>query len=210
MMKNSSGGFRKMGKYAKNCVTMFLRLDNPPRPGRPGTFFFGQEHKGQDYFKDTPNLVEIMPITGNYMMMNGLPRGFENKIYTMPDGHKGGPYPKIHRKADKLVFFVGTDPNNINDLGAHVEFHMGEGKDQEVFEFDEPRCVFVPKGVRHGPIYITKFHRNLIITQVYSVPSREACDTINDFDYIGDDKKIQEVIGSDISKYKEFYSENPK
>jgi hypothetical protein len=199
-----------MGKYAKNCVKMFLRQDNPPRPGRPGTFIFGQEYKDQDYFKDTPNLVEIMPFTGNYMMMSGFPQGIDKKIYTMPDGHQGGPYPKYHHKADKMMFFCGTDMDNLNNLGAHVEFHLGEGDDEEVFEFDEPRCVFVPRGVRNGPIYITKFQRNLILFVVWTVPTKVGCGTVNDWNYVGDNKKIKEVIGEDIESYKKFFAENPK
>jgi hypothetical protein len=204
------GGLSEMGKYEGNCVEMLLRQDNPPRPGRAGTLIFGQEFKDQDYFKDSPVLVEIMPFTGNYMMMNGFPEEIQKKIYTMPDGHKGGPYPKYNMNADKLMFFAGSDPSNMNDLGAHVEFHLGEGEDEEVFEFDEPRCVFVPKGVRHGPIYITKFRRNLTMFVVFTQPSKLLCGIENDWDYIGDEKKIREVIGDDMELYKQFYAENPK
>jgi hypothetical protein len=199
-----------MGKYEGNCIEMLLRQDNPPRPGRAGTLIFGQEFKDQDYFKESPVLVEIMPFTGNYMMMNGFPEEIQKKIYTMPDGHKGGPYPKYNMNADKLMFFAGSDPSNMNDLGAHVEFHLGEGDDEEVFEFDEPRCVFVPKGVRHGPIYITKFRRNLTMFVVFTQPSKLLCGIENDWNYVGDEKKIREVIGDDMELYKQFYAENPK
>jgi hypothetical protein len=199
-----------MGKYEGNCIEMFLRQDNPPRPGRAGTLIFGQEFKDQDYFKDSPVLVEIMPFTGNYMMMNGFPEEIQKRIYTMADGHKGGPYPKYNKNADKLMFFSGSDPSIMNDLGAHVEFHLGEGDDEEVFEFDEPRCVFVPKGVRHGPIYITKFRRNLTMFVVFTQPSKLLCGIENDWNYVGDDKKIREVIGDDMELYKQFYAENPK
>jgi hypothetical protein len=198
-----------MGKYSNNCVKMYLREDDPPRPGRAGTFIFGEEYKGQDYFKDAPNMVEFMPITGNYMMMNGFPKGFERKIYDMGD-HKGGPYPKYNHGCDKTMLFFGTDPDKMNDLGAHVEFHLGEGEDEEVFEFDEPRSIFVPKGVRYGPIYITKFHRTLILFNVYTVNTKEAADIANDWDFIGDDSKMQDVIGDNIELYKSFYGSNPQ
>jgi hypothetical protein len=197
-----------MGKYEENCIEMYLREDNPPRPGRAGTFIFGQEYKGQDYFKDARNMVEFMPITGNYMMMNGFPKGFERKVYDMGD-HKGGPYPKYNRGCDKLMIWYGTDPKDLNDLGAHVEFHLGEGADEEVFHFDEPRCVFVPKGVRYGPIYITKFRRVLMLVNVYTVISKEAADIEDAWDYVGDDAKMREVIGDDIALYRSFYGKNP-
>lgn len=194
-----------MGKYANNCVTMYLRKDNPPRPGRAGTFVFGQQQ-----FQDANQYFNIQIITGNHMMMNGFPHSIEKKVFTMPDGHQGGPYPKWNQNADEMMLFYGTDPNNINDLGAHVAFHLGEGDDKEIFEFDEPRCIFIPQGVKHGPIYITKYRRDLIIFKVFTQPSPEACNIVNDWNYVGDDRKLQEVIGDDIQSYKVFYSEDPK
>jgi hypothetical protein len=194
-----------MGKWKNNCIEMFLREDDPPRPGRAGTFLFGQQQ-----FKDANHYFNIQTITGNHMLMNGFPQGFDRKIYTMPDGHQGGPYPKYNRKADEIMFFYGTDTNNLNDLGAHVEFHLGEGEDKKVFKFDEPRCIFIPKGVRHGPIYITQFRRNLIIYKIFTQPTHDACDIVNDWDYIGDDTKLREVMGDDIESYKAFYANDPK
>ena len=88
-----------MSKYDDHCVEMLLREDNPRRPGRAGTLIFGQEFKEQPYFERTPILTEIMPITGNYMMMSGFPHEVQQRIYTMKDGHKGGPYPKYNMNA---------------------------------------------------------------------------------------------------------------
>jgi hypothetical protein len=199
-----------MGQYANNCVEMLLREDNPRRPGRAGTYIFGQEFKDQEYFEQTPVLTEFMPITGNYMMMNGFPREFERKVFTMRDGHKGGPFPKYNNNADKIMSFYGTDFDNMRDLGAHIEFHLGEGENEEAFHFDEPRTIFVPKGVRHGPIYITKFRRPLVMVCVFTQNSKTACDITNDWDYVGDDEKIHEVIQGNVEVYKSFYAENPK
>jgi hypothetical protein len=173
-----------IGKYANNCVKMFLRPDNPPRPGRTPVFLFDRE-----YFKDTPYFVEILTITGNVSMMQGTPKGSEKVVHIMSGGFKGGPYPKTNRKADEMLFFYGTDSNNLNDLGAHVEFHLGKGNDEEVFEFDEPRCVFVPRGVRHGPLYFTQFHRNFIIFDLITAPTRLAADQVTDFSFTAEDGK---------------------
>jgi hypothetical protein len=145
---------------------------------------------GEEHFQGASQWVEIWTVTGNNMMMQGTPKGAEQIIHLGPDGHRGGPYPKYHRQADNLMFFYGTDPDNPSDLGAHVEFHLGEGPDEEVFEFDEPRCVFVPKGVRHGPMYITGFRHNLIIVDILTAPSRKAAGTENDFSFIADENKV--------------------
>jgi len=198
-----------MKKYENHCIKMYLRLDDPPRPGRGGTFIFGQEYKGQEFFAEAPNMVEFMPFTGNYMMMNGFPRDFEQKIYDMGD-HKGGPYPKYNYGCDKTMFFFGTDPKNMNDLGAHIEFHLGEGEDEEVFEFDEPRAVFIPKGVRYGPIYVTRFRRLCVLINVYTVNSKEKAKIVNDWSFVGDDEKMKQVIGNNLELYKSFYGANPK
>jgi hypothetical protein len=128
----------------------------------------------------------------------------------MPDGHKGGPYPKYNMHADKLMIFSGSDPDNLHDLGAHVEFHLGEGDDESVFHFDEPRAIFVPQGVRHGPVYITEFRRNLTMFVVFTVPSKQAAGIEQAWDYVGDDTKIHEVIGGDMEEYKRFFGEDPK
>ena len=187
---------------------MLLREDRPRRPGRAGPWILGQEYQGQEYYKDAPNMVEILMITGNYMMMNGFPEGFEKRTYNMGD-HKGGPFPKYNKGCDKTMIFSGTNMEDLNDLGAHVEFHLGEGEDETVFEFDSPRAVFIPQNVRYGPIYITNFHKDVMVTNVYTVNSKAAAEVVNDFEFVGDDAKIKAVIGDDMEAYKKFYGSDP-
>ena len=197
-----------MGKYEKYCDEMFLREDNPPRPGRAGTWIFGQEFKGQKYLEEAPNMCEVLVINGNYMMMNGFPAEVQKRRINMGD-HKGGPYPKYDRGCIKEMIFVGTDPTDMRDLGAHIEFHLGEGEDEEVFEFDEPRCIMVPQNVRYGPIYITKYRKPVFCINVYNVNSKSAAQMENDWEFVGDDEKMKEVIGDDMAMYKEFYASDP-
>jgi hypothetical protein len=170
-----------MGRFEGNCVRMHMKSDVPPIPGKSPVLMFGQDH-----FKDAGNWVEFTTITGGFMMMEGTPPGAEKIVHMGKDGHKGGPYPKYNRNADKLYFFFGTDPARLDDLGARVEFHIGEGEDEEVFEFDEPRCVFVPLGVRHGPVYVNGFRRNVIMVSVLTTPTREMADIVTDFGYVAD------------------------
>ena len=197
-----------MGKYENYCAEMFLREDNPRRPGRAGTWIFGQEFKGQKYLEEAPNMVEILTITDNYMMMNGFPDGFQKRSYEMGD-HKGGPFPKYNMGCDKTMLFCGTNNDNMRDLGAHVEFHLGEGADEEVFQFDEPRSILIPKGVRYGPIYITKFRKDFLIFNVYTVNTKAEAQIENAWDFVGDDKKIKEVIGDNMEAYRSFYGSDP-
>ena len=200
-----------MGKYAYCADDMFLREDHPRRPGRAGTWIFGQEIIGQEYVKEAPNMAEMLYITGNYMMMNGFPEGIARRTFNMGD-HKGGPFPKTNHGCNKTMIFCGTDCDDLHDLGAHVEFHLGQGKDEEVFEFDQPKAILIPKGVRYGPIYITKFRRPLIVFNMYDVNTKEACKIEDDWDFVGDEAKMKEVIGDDMEQYRKFFGsdqENP-
>ncbi len=47
---------------------------------------------------------------------------------------------------EEIFLFLGTDPHNTADLGAEVEFWLGEGKDLEKVVFNTSSSVFVPPG----------------------------------------------------------------
>lgn len=67
-------------------------------------------------------------------------------IYEMPK-----PNPHIHRHAhdyDEFVIHIGTDPENPEELGAKIEFVVGDDK----LVIDKTSALFVPKGVEHGPL----------------------------------------------------------
>ncbi len=60
--------------------------------------------------------------------------------------------PHVH-DYDEAIFFIGSDPHNFSDLGAEVEFAIGE--EQEKHVFDRPTAVVIPRGLPHCPI-VTK------------------------------------------------------
>ena len=67
-------------------------------------------------------------------------------IYEVPK-----PNPHIHRHAhdyDEFVIHIGTDPENPEELGAKIEFVVGEDK----LVIDKTSALFIPKGVEHGPL----------------------------------------------------------
>ena len=61
------------------------------------------------------------------------------------------PYvPHVH-DFDQVMLFAGSDMDDIGDLGAEVEFWIGEGKDMEKIVFTTSSSIYVPPGVAHFP-----------------------------------------------------------
>jgi hypothetical protein len=74
-------------------------------------------------------------------------------VFGMPD-----PNPHIHEHVhdyDEIVIHLGTDPKNQEDLGGEIEF-MVDGKPLTI---DKTSAVYVPKGVKHGPLTWKKYSR---------------------------------------------------
>ncbi len=67
-------------------------------------------------------------------------------IWEMPE-----PNPHIFEHThdyDEVVLHIGSDPNNPEDLGGEIEFVVGG----EPLIFDKTTALFVPRGVKHGPL----------------------------------------------------------
>ena len=58
---------------------------------------------------------------------------------------------------DEIFIFLGTNPDDMMDLGPDVEFWLGEGEETEKITFSSTTLVYVPKGLLHMPI----FYRNV-------------------------------------------------
>lgn len=72
-------------------------------------------------------------------------------IMGMPD-----PNPHIFEHThdyDEIVMHIGCDPNDQEDLGAEIEFIL----DGHALTIDKTSSVFVPKGMKHGPLTWKRF-----------------------------------------------------
>ena len=58
----------------------------------------------------------------------------------------------------EMVFHFGSDPDHPEDLGATMQFGVGD----DVLEFETTHCVFVPKGVNHGPLSWKEVRRPMV------------------------------------------------
>ena len=67
--------------------------------------------------------------------------------------------PHVH-DYDEAVFFIGSDPHHLDELGAEVEISIGEPGKEEKYTFNKPSVLIAPKGLYHCPI-VTKSIENL-------------------------------------------------
>ncbi len=54
----------------------------------------------------------------------------------------------VHDTLDEIVLHIGGDPENPEDLGADMEFGMGD----DLLQFNTSFGMWVPRGVIHGPL----------------------------------------------------------
>jgi hypothetical protein len=76
-------------------------------------------------------------------------------VWDMPD-----PNPHIHEHTHRegcseIVLHIGSDPNNPEDLGAEIEFVV----DGQPLVFNTTSGIFIPSGVKHGPVTWKKLTR---------------------------------------------------
>ena len=74
-------------------------------------------------------------------------------VLAMPD-----PNPHIGEHThdyDEIILHMGTDPGNPEDLGGEIEIGMGD----ETVTISKTSAIYVPKGLKHGPLVWKRFER---------------------------------------------------
>ncbi|OGO01281.1 MAG: hypothetical protein A2Y90_02965 [Chloroflexi bacterium RBG_13_52_12] len=67
---------------------------------------------------------------------------------------------------DQYIFFMGGDPNNVDDFDAEVELNLG-GKNNLI---TYAACVRIPKGLMHGPLNIKKVTKPFMFIDIVMSP----------------------------------------
>jgi mannose-6-phosphate isomerase-like protein (cupin superfamily) len=65
---------------------------------------------------------------------------------------KGSPAEEHDHEFDEYLVFLGTNPEDPNDLGGEVELWLG-GEKHMIYK---SCAIFIPAGTRHAPIYFKK------------------------------------------------------
>jgi hypothetical protein len=60
---------------------------------------------------------------------------------------------------DEIFLFLGTNPDDISDLGCTVEYWVGEGSNTEKIVVDTSTCMWVPAGLAHHPMVFKNVRR---------------------------------------------------
>jgi hypothetical protein len=87
------------------------------------------------FVKDSDTMVEYGLISGDTVI------GDTDKNVTEPHKHD----------YEEIFLFLGTNPEDTTDLGAEVDFWIGEGEDAEKVTFNTSSSIWVPPNTAHFP-----------------------------------------------------------
>ncbi len=112
--------------------------------------------------KPAYEVIPTMEVKGRQtamtLMSNNLVPG--SKFYIETGWVFGMPDPATHihehvHDYDEIVIHLGTDPKNQEELGGEIEFIV----DGQPLTINKTSAVYVPKGVKHGPLTWKKFSK---------------------------------------------------
>jgi hypothetical protein len=63
---------------------------------------------------------------------------------------------------DEIVLLIGSNPHNLQDLGAQIEWFMGQEDEAERFVLDKTCAIYVPRGLVHGPMNFLRVDRPVL------------------------------------------------
>lgn len=67
------------------------------------------------------------------------------------------PHQPHSHDGDEIFFIFGSNPRNYYDFDAEIEIHFGEEREKHIV--DTTSIIYMPKGLLHGPIAITKVNK---------------------------------------------------
>jgi hypothetical protein len=75
-----------------------------------------------------------------------------------PEGYFNDP-PHFHEDWDEVIGMFGTNPADPDNLGGEIQLTLGD----EIRTFTKSCAVFVPRGLKHCPLVITKVSTPIIL-----------------------------------------------
>ena len=155
---NSSFG-KKRVHVSEETVSFGHLYDDYVRTMKPSTFARGRvaaSHKSEfgemagGAWKPGPGLNrDAMWLFGQDLL--GLKLNFCWTIHDQPGAWMRGPGRGAHvHSTDEVIVFAGTEPADIDYLGAEIQMDLGA--EHERYVIDQPTAVVIPAGTPHNPI----------------------------------------------------------
>lgn len=69
-----------------------------------------------------------------------------------------GPAPHMHEDFDEFIGFIGSDPEHPEELNGEINFYI----EDEKISVTKSCLVYIPRGVKHSPIFVPKLERPLL------------------------------------------------
>ena len=98
----------------------------------------------------------ISPVT--FIDARFVPGAFYAESVWFNEASEGSPPEHSHDDFDEILMFWGTDPERPHDLCGEVELWIGGEK----YTITESAMVFVPRGVKHCPMYFRRVDRPIL------------------------------------------------
>ena len=130
-------------KYGKYFIT-----ETPPNPRHPET-----REKGNK----TPLENTLFISNGLDGLIPGIPYLETSMVVRTVKGETPDTRSHVHN-FDEYLMFLGTNPEDLFDLGGEVEFWVGGEK----HIITKTCAVFVPAGISHCPLYFNRLDRPFI------------------------------------------------
>jgi hypothetical protein len=71
--------------------------------------------------------------------------------------------PSLHSHPfNEIVLLIGSNAQDLSDLGGVVEWGMGEGAEAEKYTLTSTAAIYVPKGLPHGPLVFKQVDRPIL------------------------------------------------
>ena len=135
----------------------------------------------KDVMPEGDKLPVLSPIdTGPRVIISGdlvpdantiVEYGFISGDLTMGQAQSAGDFAFHKHDYEEVFLFLGTDPKDTTDLGAEIEFWLGEGKERDKVVLTTSSSVYVPPGLVHFPLTYRNVRRPVM--QVTIMPSAE-------------------------------------
>lgn len=75
--------------------------------------------------------------------------------------HPGGPQPHKHEYSELLVY-LGTNPDDPEELGGSIDLWLGEGEELEKVTLNTSSSILIPPGLAHLPLFYKNIYRPII------------------------------------------------